>query len=120
MTPDSHGHFRVEGRVDGRRVDFLVDTGASMMALTARDAATLGIHPAESDYTIAVSTANGTVHAAPVTLNRVEIGGITVRDVAAMVLPENALERQPARHVIPVAAAALRICQRPAGAGAII
>jgi aspartyl protease family protein len=91
VTPDSYGHFRVEGSVDARRVDFVVDTGATMVALTARDAATLGIHPAVNDYTIAVSTANGTVRAASVTLNRVEIGGITVRDVAAMVLPENAL-----------------------------
>ncbi len=44
-----------------------------------------------SEYTIAVSTANGTVRAAPVTLNRVEIGNISLRDVAAMVLPEEAL-----------------------------
>jgi aspartyl protease family protein len=91
VTPDSNGHFRVEGSIDARHVDFVVDTGATMMALTAQDAATLGIHPAASDYTIAVRTANGTVRAAPVTLNRVEIGGISIRDVSAMVLPEDAL-----------------------------
>jgi aspartyl protease family protein len=91
VAPDSQGHFRVEARVDNRRMDFLVDTGASVIALTARDAATLGIHPADSEYTMAVRTANGTVHAAPVNLNMVDIGGITVRDVSAIVLPEDAL-----------------------------
>jgi len=91
VAPDSHGHFRVDGRVDARPMDFVVDTGATMVALTARDAEMLGIHPAASDYTIAVSTANGTARAAPVTLNKVEIGSVTIRDVAAMVMPENAL-----------------------------
>lgn len=85
VVPDSHGHFRVDGRVDARPMDFVVDTGATMVALTARDAEMLG------DYTIAVSSANGTARAAPVTLNKVEIGSITIRDVAAMVMPENAL-----------------------------
>ncbi|MGA8321446.1 MAG: TIGR02281 family clan AA aspartic protease [Xanthobacteraceae bacterium] len=84
VVPDSHGHFRVDGRVDARPMDFVVDTGE-------RDAEMLGIHPAASDYTIAVSSANGTARAAPVTLNKVEIGSITIRDVAAMVMPENAL-----------------------------
>jgi aspartyl protease family protein len=51
----------------------------------------LGIHPAERDYVAMVKTANGTVHAAPVTLDMVEIDDIVVRDVAAMVLPDNAL-----------------------------
>jgi aspartyl protease family protein len=91
LSPDSRGHFRVDGRVDARPMDFVIDTGATMMALTARDAATLGIHPAFNDYTIAVQTANGTVRAAPVTLDRVEVGSIAIRDVAAMVMPEGAL-----------------------------
>ncbi|HUC48935.1 MAG TPA: TIGR02281 family clan AA aspartic protease [Xanthobacteraceae bacterium] len=91
LSPDSRGHFRVGGRIDARPLDFVIDTGASMIALTARDAATLGIHPAFNDYTITAQTANGTVHAAPVTLDRVEIGGIAIRDVAAIVMPEGAL-----------------------------
>jgi aspartyl protease family protein len=91
LAPDGHGHFRVDGRIDARPMDFLVDTGATMIALTARDAETLGIHPAYNDYTITVQTANGTVRAAPVTLDRVEIGSIAIRDVPAMVMPEGAL-----------------------------
>ena len=91
LAPDSHGHFRVDARVDARPMEFVVDTGATMIALTARDAAMLGIHPAFNDYTIGVQTANGTARAAPVTLNRVEIGSITISDVTAMVMPEGAL-----------------------------
>jgi aspartyl protease family protein len=91
LSPDSHGHFRVDGRVDARPLDFLVDTGATSIALTARDAATLGLHPAYNDYTITVQTANGVVRAAPVTLDRVEIGSIAIRDVSAIVMPEGAL-----------------------------
>jgi aspartyl protease family protein len=91
IPPGRGGHFEVEGHVDGRRLDFMVDTGASVIALTERDAATLGIHPAERDYTATVRTANGNTRAAPVELNRVEIDNIVVRNVAALVLPDSAL-----------------------------
>jgi aspartyl protease family protein len=91
IRPDAGGHFRVEGRVDGRRLDFMVDTGASVIALTARDAARLGVRPLRSDFTANVSTANGTIKAAPTTLNAVEVDGLTVRDVQALVLPDEAL-----------------------------
>ena len=52
---DARGHFQVEGSVDGRRLDFVVDTGASVIALRERDAARLGIHPIPRDYTAGVS-----------------------------------------------------------------
>ena len=51
----------------------------------------LGIHPAESEYRAMVRTANGTVRAAPVMLDLVEIDDIVVHDVAAMVMPDGAL-----------------------------
>lgn len=91
IPPGPNGHFEVTGEVDGRRLTFMVDTGASVIALTAHDAAMLGIHPAESEYRALVRTANGTVRAAPVTLDRVEIDDIAEYDVGAMVLPEGAL-----------------------------
>ena len=91
VPPDRRGHFVVDGRVDGRRLNFMIDTGASVIALTARDAAALGIHPAQRAFVAAVKTANGTVHGAPAMLDTVEIGDIVVRNVAALVLPEEAL-----------------------------
>jgi aspartyl protease family protein len=91
VRADRRGHFRVDGRVDGSPMSFMVDTGATAIALRARDAAMLGIHPAESQYTAKVSTANGTIRAAPVELSMVEVGGLTVRDVRALVMPEGVL-----------------------------
>jgi aspartyl protease family protein len=91
LQSDSRGHFQVDARVDGRSVDFLVDTGASVIALRESAAARLGIYPAPRDYTAKASTANGVVKAAPVTLNRVEVNGITVRDVQAFVMPDDGL-----------------------------
>lgn len=91
VSRDGRGQFQLNARVDGRRVSFMVDTGASVIALTADDAATLGIHPSASEFTALVSTANGNVRAAPIELDRVEIEDITVRNVAAMVLPDGAL-----------------------------
>jgi aspartyl protease family protein len=91
INQSANGHFQTDVAIDGRRIDFMVDTGASMIALRERDAARLGIFPVPADYTALVSTANGNVKAARVQLRRVEIGNVTVRDVAALVLPDNAL-----------------------------
>jgi aspartyl protease family protein len=88
---DHRGHFKAHGRVDGRQVSFMVDTGASVIALTEREADRLGIRPSRSGYTAAVQTANGTVRAAPVTLSSVDIGGLIVRDVRALVVPGGGL-----------------------------
>ena len=91
LQSDRRGHFQVDARVDGRAIDFMVDTGASVIALRESAAARLGIHPAQRDYTAKASTANGVVRAAPVMLNRVEVNGITVRDVQAFVMPDEGL-----------------------------
>ena len=88
---DARGHFAVDGVVDGRRIGFMVDTGASVIALTQRDAGRLGYHPGLREYVGQVRTANGTVRVAPVKLNMVEIGGVIVRDVEAVVMPDEAL-----------------------------
>jgi aspartyl protease family protein len=88
---DSRGHFQVEGSVDGRRLDFMVDTGASVVALRERDANKLGIFPAPRDYTGRSSTANGVIAVAPVRLPSLEINGIRIFDVAAVVIPDQAL-----------------------------
>jgi aspartyl protease family protein len=91
IARDRRGHFQTEGRVDGRRIGFMVDTGASVIALNESSAAQVGIRPLRSDFTATVNTANGTLKAARTRLASVEIGGVVVRDVEAMVLPDAAL-----------------------------
>ena len=91
LTKARNGHFEVEARVDGRRLEFLVDTGASHIALRESAAARLGIYPRPSDYTVRVSTANGVTKAALVQLRSVEVGDIVVRDVPAIVHSDQGL-----------------------------
>jgi aspartyl protease family protein len=91
LEADRQGHFKVEARIDGRFIDFMVDTGATMVIIRQSDAARLGIRPQRSEYIATVSTANGKIKAAPTKLERIEVGGITVYDVQALVLPDEAL-----------------------------
>src|ERR1700684_822864 len=90
IPTDRRGHFRTEGRIDGQRIDFMVDTGASMVALNETSAARFGLRPPRADYNATVSTANGTVKGARARLAMVELGELTVRDVDALVLPDAA------------------------------
>jgi clan AA aspartic protease (TIGR02281 family) len=83
--------LRGRGPVDGRRISFLVDTGASQIALRESDAARLGIHPTPRDYKVKIHTANGIGRAALVQLRMVEVGNIVVRDLPALVSPDEAL-----------------------------
>jgi len=80
------GHYWAATEVDGRWIHCLVDTGATTMALTAADAARLGLHPASLHYTQAVNTAAGQTWAAPVELARVSVAGAPVDHVAALVV----------------------------------
>ena len=88
---DARGHFQTNGRIDGQRVDFMVDTGASVVALNEKSAARFGLRPSRSEYNATVSTANGTIKAARTRIAMIELGGLIVRDVDAMVLPDEAL-----------------------------
>ena len=88
---DSRGHFATEGQIDGQRINFMVDTGASVVALNESSAARFGLRPTPGQYTANVSTANGTVKAARARIEMLDVGGLIVRDVDAMVLPDEAL-----------------------------
>ena len=91
LKANDGGHFEIDARVDGRRIAFMVDTGASQIALRESDAARLGFHPTPRDYSIKINTANGVVHAALVQLRMVEVGDIIVRDLPAVVIPDQSL-----------------------------
>jgi aspartyl protease family protein len=91
IPPDRRGHFQTEGRIEGQRIGFMVDTGASVIALNETSAARFGLRPSRGDYNAIVTTANGSIKAARTRLAMVDIGGLVVRDVDAMVLPDEAL-----------------------------
>jgi aspartyl protease family protein len=91
LPRDARGHFQTEGRIDGQRIGFMVDTGASVVALNETSAARFGFRPSRSDYNATVTTANGMIKAARTRLAMIDIGGLVVRDVDAMVLPDAAL-----------------------------
>ncbi|MEQ8228627.1 MAG: TIGR02281 family clan AA aspartic protease [Rhodospirillales bacterium] len=80
-----HGHFVAEARVNGVAIRFLVDTGASEVVLSPRDAERLGFDLDKLAFNRTYQTANGTVTGAPVRLEEIRIGSITVKDVRASV-----------------------------------
>ena len=85
------GHFAVDAYVDNRAIAFMVDTGASLVAIRESDAARLGYYPRQSDYVVRINTANGEGRAAAIDLRTVEVGQIVVHDVRALVVPDAAL-----------------------------
>ena len=80
------GHFWAEASVGGHEVRFLVDTGASAVALTPEDAQRLGIDPNSLNYAYTVTTASGQAHAARVELPSVAVAGAEVDNVEAYVI----------------------------------
>lgn len=82
------GHYWAEADIDGRAVRVMVDTGASVVALTRQDAARLGVVPGPADFDSVVQTASGPVDAAPVILKHVAVAGARVDDVQALVVKE--------------------------------
>ncbi len=82
------GQFWTEATVNNGYVKFLVDTGASSVALTPEDARKAGIRLDQLDYNIPISTAGGENVAASVTLKSISVGPVTIRNVRALVVPE--------------------------------
>jgi aspartyl protease family protein len=81
----SSGDFDVTAQVNGARVAMILDTGASSVVLTREDAKAAGLPLEVLAYTASIDTANGRTHAAPVTLDRIAIGGLVERSVDALV-----------------------------------
>jgi len=82
-APD--GHFYLEAQVNGAQVRFLVDTGASIVALTAADAQRAGIALPSARAT--AQGAGGAIEVMPVTIERIALGPLEARDVRAAVAP---------------------------------
>jgi aspartyl protease family protein len=86
-----NGHYVVSARINKSNIDVMVDTGASVVALSYEDAQKAGLRPNTLNYNVPVSTANGSVNAARAKLDRVEIDNVRVDGVDALVLPSGAL-----------------------------
>lgn len=85
LKADGQGHFIAEGQVNGAAVRFLVDTGATLIALPAADAKRMGVSYLNAPRGT-VSTANGTALAYKVKLDSVRVGEITINNVDAVVM----------------------------------
>ena len=88
LTADSQGHFMPPGQINGRQVQFMVDTGASTVALSAADAKRIGLNY-KSGTKVNVSTANGNVVGYRVQLDSVRVGDAQVFGVTAIVVPQS-------------------------------
>ena len=87
-----NGHYVIDASINSQRITVLVDTGATVVALSYEDAERVGLHPHSLTYDVPVATANGAAKAARAKLSKVEIDNVRVDDVDALVMPQGALE----------------------------
>jgi aspartyl protease family protein len=85
------GHFYLDGEINFRDVHFMVDTGATAVALRESDAAAAGIRVSKGEFDKPVSTANGVTYAAAVTIDALTVEEVRVTGVRALVLPDESL-----------------------------
>lgn len=83
LTRNADGHFYAEAQVNGARIRFMVDTGASVVALTPADARSAGI--ALPDERARARGAGGEIEVIPVTIDRLAVGPLEARDVRGAV-----------------------------------
>jgi len=84
----SGGHYNGLGAINGHPIRFVVDTGATMVAMGADTASQIGLDPAASRQSAAM-TANGAVATRMITLAKVTVGDVTIYNVEAMVMPQS-------------------------------
>ncbi len=88
LRKEGDGHYWATARVNGVAVKFLVDTGATLVALNARDARRAGLHPEDLQRNVNVRTASGRVKAFGAVIETMEIDGVAVDEVSAVVIEE--------------------------------
>ncbi len=85
QSPD--GHFWARVKIGGVEKRMLVDSGATVTAISSNTAAALGISPREGIVPVLLTTANGTVRAQTATIEELRLGAIVARDLSAVVSP---------------------------------
>jgi aspartyl protease family protein len=90
IAADAGGQYRARALIEGQGVDVMIDTGATVVALTSETAARLGVALDPSGPRWRMNTANGVALASPVTLRSVSLGAIYMNDVQAVVMPPGA------------------------------
>jgi aspartyl protease family protein len=90
IAADAGGQYRARALIEGQDVDVMIDTGATVVALTSETAARLGVALDPSRPRWKMNTANGVALASPVTLRSVSLGAIYMDDVQAVVMPPGA------------------------------
>lgn len=85
LEPSDDGHFTATALINGRPVSVLIDTGASIVALSHEDAERVGVRVRPDDFTKRVQTANGIAKVAPILLESIKIGEITLYNIEAAV-----------------------------------
>ncbi|WP_428407223.1 TIGR02281 family clan AA aspartic protease [Hyphococcus sp.] len=91
ITASQDRQYYVDADVNRRTARFLIDTGASYVALRDSDARNAGIYTSYTDYTYPVHTANGETKAAFVTIDEIEIDGLRIEGVKAFILKDEQL-----------------------------
>lgn len=91
IQADDSGHYSADLKLNGRRVEGMIDTGATVVAINVSTARKIGISVASLDFRNAVQTANGPAKAAMARISSFEIGRIKLTDVDAVVLEDRAL-----------------------------
>ena len=86
LERDASGQFHLEASVNGTPVEFLVDTGADIVALTEQAALNLGLNVSEGDFQPVMKTASGVGYGAQIKLDELEVAGERLRDVDAVVV----------------------------------
>lgn len=88
LQRERDGHFYADVTVDGVPSRMLVDTGASVVALTGDDAMAMGLYWNDSEVAPVAQGASGTVYGVNTTLPRMRLGDFEARDVRAVIIPE--------------------------------
>lgn len=82
------GHFYADAQIDSRNYHMLVDTGASVVALTGEDARNIGLDWDPGALAPVVQGAGGPVMGVPVTIDDIAVGDFEARNVQAVIIPE--------------------------------